>query len=100
RVFQCPADTWVQQGGGEGMSGYRIFNNVTNLPGGPYFPISYGCNADILAVSDASGQGRFGLSDNMAVVGGPKPQQGSSHGGVSVGPPVPGEAVYVQRVAR
>ena len=37
---------WLDAGT-EGQTGYRIFNNVTSLPGGPYFPISYGVNADI-----------------------------------------------------
>jgi prepilin-type N-terminal cleavage/methylation domain-containing protein/prepilin-type processing-associated H-X9-DG protein len=77
KVFRCPSDPWLDQPG-EGRSGYRIFNNVTNLPEGPYFPISYGVNADILAVSDAAGIGRFGLSDSMSVVFGPAPFQGGT----------------------
>src|SRR2546423_283731 len=75
RVFRCPSDRWLDSGN-EGQTGYRIFNNVTTLPGGPYFPISYGVNVDIIAVSDSSGQSRFGLNDNVAVVGGPSPYQG------------------------
>jgi prepilin-type N-terminal cleavage/methylation domain-containing protein/prepilin-type processing-associated H-X9-DG protein len=96
RVFRCPSDQWIE-GGGEGLAGYRIFNNVTSLPGGPYFPISYGTNADILAVSDASGQGRFGLNDNMAVVGGPTPQQGNSYGGFTMGQPLQAQLFKVKR---
>ncbi|MDB5296510.1 MAG: hypothetical protein JWO31_2493 [Phycisphaerales bacterium] len=88
RVFRCPSDGWLDAGGG-GQDGFRIFNNVTSLAGGPYFPISYGVNADITAVSDAGGQGRFGLSDNMAVVDGPPPYQGGvGPGGRRMGQPL------------
>ena len=39
KVFRCPSDRWLDAGG-EGDNGYRIWNNVTNLPGGKfYFPI-------------------------------------------------------------
>jgi prepilin-type processing-associated H-X9-DG protein len=61
----------------EGQNGYKIFNNVVNLPGGPYFPISYGINADIASITDSGGVGRFGLGDSMAVVDGPPPHQGN-----------------------
>lgn len=76
KVFRCPSDPWLDQPA-EGLNGYRIFNNVVPLPGGPYFPISYGTNVDILAVSDAGGIGRFGLNDNVSVVGGPPPYLGN-----------------------
>jgi prepilin-type N-terminal cleavage/methylation domain-containing protein/prepilin-type processing-associated H-X9-DG protein len=74
KVFRCPSDPWLDVGR-EGQNGYRIFNNVVNLPGGPYFPISYGVNADILSVSDLNNLGMFNLSSrpNIAVVGGPPP---------------------------
>jgi prepilin-type processing-associated H-X9-DG protein/prepilin-type N-terminal cleavage/methylation domain-containing protein len=77
KVFRCPADPWIDVGS-EGQNGYRIFNNVVNLPNGPYFPISYGANVDILAVSDQFGQGKFHLAggSHVAVVGGPPPFQG------------------------
>jgi prepilin-type N-terminal cleavage/methylation domain-containing protein/prepilin-type processing-associated H-X9-DG protein len=76
KVFRCPSDRWLDHAG-EGQNGYRIFNNVVSLPGGPYFPISYAVNADVTGVSDSAGVGRFGLSDSMAVVGGPAPFHGS-----------------------
>jgi prepilin-type processing-associated H-X9-DG protein len=77
KVFRCPSDRWLDNGA-EGQNGYRIFNNVVNLPGGPYFPVSYGINADISSVSDSGGVGRFGLNDTVAVVDGPPPFQGST----------------------
>ena len=88
KVFRCPADQWLDAGGAPGNSGYRIYNNVTNLAGGPYFPVSYGANADILCVSNAQGQGKFSLSGNVdiAVIGGPPP---FSAGGNFGAPPTP-----------
>jgi prepilin-type processing-associated H-X9-DG protein len=76
KVFRCPSDRWLDFGN-EGQNGYRIFNNVVNLPGGAYFPISYGINADIASITDSLGVGRFGLGDSMAVVDGPPPHQGN-----------------------
>jgi prepilin-type N-terminal cleavage/methylation domain-containing protein/prepilin-type processing-associated H-X9-DG protein len=97
KVFRCPSDNWVENGG-EGQSGYRIFNNVTPLPGGPYFPISYGVNADILMVSDAGGTGRFGLSDNCAVVNGPGPNPGATtYPGFSAGQPLQAKLFKVRK---
>jgi len=89
KVFRCPADNWLDAGT-EGQNGYRIFNNVTSLPGGPFFPISYGVNVDVTAVSDAGGIGRFGLNDNVAVVGGPAPLLGNQMhpSGVKMGQPL------------
>jgi prepilin-type N-terminal cleavage/methylation domain-containing protein len=72
KVFRCPADGWLDAGGA-GKNGYRIFNNVSNS--NSYYPISYGINVDIAAVSDDKGQSRFALSGNVGVVGGPKPFQ-------------------------
>jgi prepilin-type N-terminal cleavage/methylation domain-containing protein/prepilin-type processing-associated H-X9-DG protein len=77
KVFRCPSDRWLDFGL-EGQNGYRIFNNVVNLPNGPYFPVSYGINADIASVSDSAGIGRFGLNDSVAVVDGPPPYQGAT----------------------
>jgi prepilin-type N-terminal cleavage/methylation domain-containing protein/prepilin-type processing-associated H-X9-DG protein len=78
KVFRCPADRWLDFGR-EGQNGYRIFNNVVSLPGGPYFPVSYGINADVTAAVDSIQNGRFGQNrnDNMAVVDGPSPFQGN-----------------------
>jgi len=78
KVFRCPSDKWLDVGNGDGQNGYNIFNNISAINGSKYFPISYGCNADVLAVSDAGGVGRFGLNDNMAVADGPPPNQGNS----------------------
>ncbi|CAN5709666.1 hypothetical protein BH09PLA1_BH09PLA1_20500 [soil metagenome] len=98
KVFRCPSDRWLDSGG-EGDSGYRIFNNVTALPNGKsYFPISYGVNADLSAISDASGQGRFGLTDNMSVTAGPKPYQGTAGpNGVRGGQPMQAKLFKVQK---
>jgi len=87
KVFRCPSDNWLEMGSA-GQNGYKIFNNVTPLPGGPYFPISYGANVDVLAVSDSGGVGRFGLSDRVGVPGGPAPLDGTSVQGVRVGQPL------------
>src|SRR5262249_44475990 len=76
KVFRCPSDRWLDFGV-EGQNGYRIFNNVVNLAGGPYFPVSYAINADISAVTDSTGVGRFGLGDSMAIADGPQPYQGN-----------------------
>jgi prepilin-type processing-associated H-X9-DG protein len=97
KVFRCPSDQWLDQGA-EGQNGYRIFNNVTSLPGGPYFPISYGANVDILAVSDAARIGRFGLSDSVSVVGGPPPAQGNvGPNGIRGGQPLQAQLFKVSK---
>ncbi|MBC8105104.1 MAG: hypothetical protein H7Z14_00820 [Anaerolineae bacterium] len=98
KVFRCPSDPWLD-GATEGDSGYRIFNNVTALPNGKfYFPISYGINADLASISDASGQGRFGLNDNMSITGGPKPYQGTAGpNGVRGGQPMQAKLFKVQK---
>jgi prepilin-type N-terminal cleavage/methylation domain-containing protein/prepilin-type processing-associated H-X9-DG protein len=77
KVFRCPSDRWLDVGD-EGKNGYRIFNNVVNLPGGAYFPISYGINADVSSITDSGGVGRFSLNDTQAVVDGPPPYQGNT----------------------
>jgi prepilin-type processing-associated H-X9-DG protein len=96
KVFRCPSDNWLDVGP-EGQNGYKIFNNVVNLPNGPYFPISYGANVDILAVSDAGGMGRFGLSDRVGVVGGPPPLDGTAIQGVRVGQPLQAKLFKVHK---
>jgi prepilin-type N-terminal cleavage/methylation domain-containing protein/prepilin-type processing-associated H-X9-DG protein len=74
KVFKCPSDRWQD----DNQPGYQLFNNVVNNPNGsPYYPISYGVNADICCVTDAGGIGRFGLSDNVSVTGGPVQSDGS-----------------------
>ena len=57
KVFQCPSDLWLDVPN----PGYRLFNNVS---GGPYFPISYGINADITMLVDTSGNTQFSVSGN------------------------------------
>jgi prepilin-type N-terminal cleavage/methylation domain-containing protein/prepilin-type processing-associated H-X9-DG protein len=88
KVFRCPSDQWIDAGTAPGQSGYRIYNNVTNLSGGPYFPVSYGVNADILCVSNSAGQGKFSLSGStdIGVIGGPQPLVAN---GMTGGPPAP-----------
>ena len=98
KVFRCPADTWLDFSSTEGQNGYRIFNNVVNLPGGPFFPISYGVNVDVTAVSDAGGVGRFGLSDNVAVVYGPPPFLGNAGpNGARMGQPLQAKLFKVRK---
>jgi prepilin-type N-terminal cleavage/methylation domain-containing protein/prepilin-type processing-associated H-X9-DG protein len=88
KVFRCPSDQYLDVGGAPGLNGHRIYNNVTNLSGGPYFPVSYGANADILCVSNAQGQGKFSLSGSVdiAVIGGPPPFSAGANFGA---PPAP-----------
>jgi prepilin-type processing-associated H-X9-DG protein len=81
KVFLCPSDPAQDIAGAYGQSsgghpagpGLVLYNNMVPFDAG--WPISYGVNADIGAVVDYSSgqpQGRFGLSDNMNVYGGPK----------------------------
>jgi len=100
KVFRCPADRWLEVGG-EGDNGYRIFNNVTSLPGGKvYFPISYGVNADITSVTDQTGVGRFHLGGNIAVVGGPAPVLGNAGpDGTRMGAPLNAQLFKVRKPA-
>lgn len=69
KVFRCPSDKWMD----DTNPGYRLFNNVVNNPqnNSPFYPVSYGVNADICAVSDNTGVGRFDLSNSMNVTNGP-----------------------------
>jgi prepilin-type processing-associated H-X9-DG protein len=68
RVFICPSDVWQN----ENNPGYMLFNNISPASSNPngYFPISYGINADVTAVTDNSGTGHFGNGDTMAVCSG------------------------------
>jgi prepilin-type processing-associated H-X9-DG protein len=78
KVFRCPSDTWQN----DPTPGYRIYNNVINNPNGsPYYPISYGVNADICVVTDQQGIGRFSsnYSDAVNVTGGPIDSIGNTH---------------------
>jgi len=62
KVFQCPSDFWLT----DANPGYAIINNVSNssvgvVPGAlfGYEPVSYGINADIIMVTDTTGNTRF-----------------------------------------
>lgn len=61
-VFRCPSDPNVQ--------GETAINTVMNNVTTPAQFISYGINGDITAIS-YRGEGRFGQSGNIGVVGGP-----------------------------
>ena len=98
KVFRCPSDRWLDIGAA-GQNGYRIFNNVTALPGGPYFPISYGINVDIAAVSTADGFSRFGLNDNIGVIGGRPVYSGTASNGYSAGAGMNAKLFRVQKPA-
>ena len=99
KVFQCPSDRWLSVASTEGYNGYNIFNNITAVNGSKYFPISYGCNADILCVSDSSGQGHFGLNDSVAVVDGPPPFLGNALGNRHMGQPLQAKLGKVRKPA-
>jgi len=92
KVFQCPSDRWLENT----PAGYRIFNNVANS--GANYPISYGSNVDVFAISDTSGQGRFGQNDNVSVVGGPPPIL-STGNGVKGGQPLQAKLFSVYKPA-
>lgn len=78
KVFRCPSDPSMDYPGTFGTSaggqpsgpGLVLYNNMVPYDAG--WPISYGVNADIASQIDrTANQGRFGLSDNMSVYGGP-----------------------------
>lgn len=61
KVFICPSDPWQ----GVGLnSGYLMYNNVS--PFDANYPVSYGINVDVTALTDQNGVGRF---DNSGAVG-------------------------------
>ena len=53
KVFRCPSDRWLDSGGGQGRTAIESSTTSSNRPDGPYFPISYGVNVDIAAISDS-----------------------------------------------
>jgi prepilin-type processing-associated H-X9-DG protein len=64
RVFVCPSDPVAQAWDGPASPGYTLFNNVVTATQ----RISYAYNVDVGANVDlTTGEGRFGLSDNMLV---------------------------------
>jgi prepilin-type processing-associated H-X9-DG protein/prepilin-type N-terminal cleavage/methylation domain-containing protein len=68
-VFICPSDPQQDVT----SPGYLLYNNVTSTQN---FPISYGINADVTCLVDATGIGRFDLGANsINVTGGPAPLQ-------------------------
>jgi prepilin-type processing-associated H-X9-DG protein/prepilin-type N-terminal cleavage/methylation domain-containing protein len=75
-VFRCPSDRALDLTPG----GYRIYNNV--IDSGGFYPISYGVNVDILAITVEGGKAKFGYSDEISVVAGRHPQSGAFIGGL------------------
>ena len=68
KVFVCPSEPWMEAT----PAGFRLYNNVTNSVSN-YQAVSYGYNADIACLLDASGTGRFEPGGNYVnVYGGPK----------------------------
>lgn len=64
KVFVCPSDQVTLDWRDANSTGFTLFNNVTSRTQ----RISYGINVDITANVDlTTGEGRFGLSDNMLV---------------------------------
>ena len=100
KVFLCPSDPaqtysgnyGQSAGGGPAGPGLVIYNNMVPYDAG--WPVSYGVNADIAALVDNIGQGRFGpmTVDNMNVYGGPKVNNGP-------GPPMGAKLDKVRRSA-
>jgi prepilin-type N-terminal cleavage/methylation domain-containing protein/prepilin-type processing-associated H-X9-DG protein len=81
KVFQCPSDVWLT----DTNPGYAIINNVSNssvgiVPGAQfgYVPVSYGINADIVMITNGSGQGVFNSvpTPPIDVFHGPKDKSG------------------------
>jgi prepilin-type processing-associated H-X9-DG protein len=73
RVFRCPADPWMDNQ----QPGYRLFNDVTNGVS-PFQAVSYGYNADMACLLDATGIGRFNAtSSTISVYNGPPDKAGS-----------------------
>ena len=73
KVFMCPSDRWQTLPGDIATlngPGLVLYNNV--VPYNGKYPISFGVNADILALVDPAVRfGRFGPGDEMNVYGGP-----------------------------
>jgi prepilin-type N-terminal cleavage/methylation domain-containing protein/prepilin-type processing-associated H-X9-DG protein len=94
RVFVCPSDSITQEWQ-PGAQGFTVFNNVTRTTQ----RISYAINVDITAnVDAATGEGRFGLSDNMLVY-----QVDSAGAGIltpRLSPPLNGKLTKVRNPTR
>jgi prepilin-type N-terminal cleavage/methylation domain-containing protein/prepilin-type processing-associated H-X9-DG protein len=100
KVFLCPSDPaqtysgnyGQSSGGGPAGPGLVIYNNMVPYDAG--WPVSYGVNADIAALVDNTGVGRFGpmTVDNMNVYGGP-------HVGQNPGQPMGAKIDKVRRAA-
>src|SRR4029077_1262294 len=68
KVLICPSDPFQ----GIGLkSGYMIFNNVS--PSTAAYPVSYGINADVTALTDSNGTGHFDNSGHVGVSPGHPP---------------------------
>jgi prepilin-type N-terminal cleavage/methylation domain-containing protein/prepilin-type processing-associated H-X9-DG protein len=91
-VFVCPSDKSMEFS----QPGLRIYNNIA---GGPYFPVSYGINIDITALTDKTGYGRFGLGDAVGVWGGPKTNGAYSGDPAGIGAPMNGNLNRVKRAS-
>ncbi len=98
KVFRCPTDRWLDMPAGQ--SGYMIFQNIDkNLVTGDFYPISYGMNADIAAISH-NNVGTFGWNDTMAVVDGAlpvAPYASTGPGGRTMGQPLQAKLSKVRR---
>jgi prepilin-type processing-associated H-X9-DG protein/prepilin-type N-terminal cleavage/methylation domain-containing protein len=76
KAFACPSDRWLD----DATPGYRLSMNIgTNPNGTPFYPISYGVNADICCIAGPDGIGRFANDGNsISVTGGPVTSDGFS----------------------
>jgi prepilin-type N-terminal cleavage/methylation domain-containing protein/prepilin-type processing-associated H-X9-DG protein len=69
KVFQCPSDPAMDQT----SPGYLLYNNTS--PATAYVPISYGINADVASLCDASNNVYFTNSNTLVVSGSPPGSQ-------------------------
>jgi prepilin-type N-terminal cleavage/methylation domain-containing protein/prepilin-type processing-associated H-X9-DG protein len=64
KVYRCPSDPWMDNA----QPGYMLVNDVTNSVS-PYQAISYGYNADISCLVDATGKPYFNPGGTYAFYG-------------------------------
>jgi prepilin-type processing-associated H-X9-DG protein len=74
QVFRCPGDPGLEMN----PAGYLM---VVNLGLSFYSPLSYGINADIAGLTDASGFGQYNYGGQIGTYGSPRLYSGRQHTG-------------------